>query len=151
MIISIGTDLEDTSRFKKYCDFLKKDPLEKTTKEENFLKRIFFKKELKYCSEQAFPEIHLAARFSAKEATYKAITQAMALNFEPRKLLLFKAKFFINSIEITKTNQIPQIKLATELDFFLNSLIKKNQIYRFFLSLSHTKSQVISQVLFRIS
>ncbi len=37
-----------------------------------FLNRIFTKRELAYCRSKGVPEEHLAARFAAKEAVYKA-------------------------------------------------------------------------------
>ena len=37
-----------------------------------FLDRIFTKRELAYCRRKGAPEQHLAARFAAKEAVYKA-------------------------------------------------------------------------------
>ena len=37
-----------------------------------FLNRIFTKRELAYCKSKGVPEQHLAARFAAKEAVYKA-------------------------------------------------------------------------------
>lgn len=37
-----------------------------------FLNKIFTKRELSYCKSKGVPEQHLAARFAAKEAVYKA-------------------------------------------------------------------------------
>lgn len=62
--ISIGTDIEDISRFDKYA----KD------KNSQFLTRIFSKIEIDYCFAHKNPSPHLAVRFSAKEAVYKALS-----------------------------------------------------------------------------
>ncbi len=37
-----------------------------------FLEKIYTKRELAYCKRKGIPEQHLAARFAAKEAVYKA-------------------------------------------------------------------------------
>jgi len=37
-----------------------------------FLDKIFTKREIAYCNQKGAPEQHLAARFAAKEAVYKA-------------------------------------------------------------------------------
>lgn len=58
---SIGTDIEEISRFSK---FRKAAP---------FLKKSYSGKELKYCFNKANPAEHLAGRFAAKEAVIKAL------------------------------------------------------------------------------
>ncbi|HEY3330773.1 MAG TPA: holo-ACP synthase [Capsulimonadaceae bacterium] len=61
-IIGIGTDLVEASRFR--ADLVS----------EKLLLRVFTPAEREYCSTQRFPELHLAARFAAKEATVKALS-----------------------------------------------------------------------------
>ena len=61
---SIGTDIERISRFSKYSQ----------NPSDNFLKRIFTEDEINYCFSHKNPEQHLAVRFSAKEAVYKALS-----------------------------------------------------------------------------
>lgn len=62
MIIGIGVDIIDVGRIQKLA-------------EENprFLKRVFTPEEIEYCSGKANRYQHLAARFAAKEAFFKAL------------------------------------------------------------------------------
>ena len=62
--ISIGTDIEEISRFEGKT--LEND--------KNFLDRIFTSKELEYCFSKSLPHFHLCARFCAKEAIIKALS-----------------------------------------------------------------------------
>ncbi len=64
--ISIGVDIENVSRFDKYANNRKL--AEKLG--------VFTQKELNYCFGHKLPATHLAARFCAKEAVYKALSQA---------------------------------------------------------------------------
>lgn len=61
---TVGTDIERISRFGKYSQN-PSDP---------FLKKIYTDKEIAYCFSHKNPEQHLAVRFSAKEAVYKALS-----------------------------------------------------------------------------
>lgn len=67
---AVGTDIEEISRFEKYS----KNP------SDSFLKRIYTKTEIEYCFSHKAPEYHLAARFSGKEAVYKALSSLGAQN-----------------------------------------------------------------------
>ena len=57
----IGIDIENIDRF------------EKRLNDNSFLESIFTEKELTYCFSKAHPAQHLAARFCAKEACFKAL------------------------------------------------------------------------------
>lgn len=62
--ISVGTDIESIERFAG-----------KTIENnEKFLKHIFTQNELNYCFSKGCPEQHLCARFCAKEAVIKALS-----------------------------------------------------------------------------
>ncbi len=63
MIIGIGIDIVDIKRFK--------GAIERWG--ESFTHRLFTEDELEYCLKKKRPEEHLAARFAAKEAFFKAI------------------------------------------------------------------------------
>ena len=63
-MISNGIDIEDISRFEGKT-------LETDLK---FLSRIFTQNELNYCFSFGNPAPHLAARYCAKEATVKALS-----------------------------------------------------------------------------
>ena len=58
--ISIGVDIEDVERFKD--------------KDEDFLNRIFTPLEIEYCQSKINSYQHFAARYSAKEAIFKALS-----------------------------------------------------------------------------
>ncbi len=60
--ISIGTDIEKIERFEKY------------DKNSSLVKRIFTEAEIEYCFSFQNPAEHLAVRFCAKEAVYKALS-----------------------------------------------------------------------------
>jgi len=62
-IYGIGVDLVNTERIK--------DVLQRWG--EKFLRRTFTLQEIAYCSNQAQPHRHYAARFAAKEAVFKAL------------------------------------------------------------------------------
>jgi len=59
--MGIGVDIELVGRFKD-------------AKDRRLLERMFTKGELGYCLAKANPERHLAARYAAKEAVYKALS-----------------------------------------------------------------------------
>lgn len=63
MILGIGIDIVDIDRFRKAIERWG----------EPFTKRLFTEDELLYCFKKKRPEVHLAARFAAKEAFFKAI------------------------------------------------------------------------------
>jgi holo-[acyl-carrier protein] synthase len=64
MIIGIGGDIFEVSQMKKQ---MAKDG-------ENLLDELFTKREQSYCRSKRYPERHLAARFAAKEAMFKALS-----------------------------------------------------------------------------
>lgn len=61
-LVGIGVDIENISRFEKL------NPSSNGV----FLKKIFTAKEIEYCFSKKFPAASLAARFSGKEAVFKA-------------------------------------------------------------------------------
>ena len=63
MIRGIGIDIVDIRRIKRAIERFG----------DKFSRRLFTEEELGYCLAKARPEIHLAARFAAKEAFFKAI------------------------------------------------------------------------------
>lgn len=62
MVVGIGIDIIEVDRVKKLAE---KNP--------RFLQRIFTRQELNYCQKKRNQYQHLAARFAAKEAFFKAI------------------------------------------------------------------------------
>ena len=62
MIAGFGIDIVEVKRIKSSIKKFGR----------RFLDRIYTKRELAYCKSKGAPEEHLAARFAAKEAVYKA-------------------------------------------------------------------------------
>jgi holo-[acyl-carrier protein] synthase len=62
MVLGIGIDIIEVTRVKNLAE---KNP--------RFLKRIFTDEEVEYCSKKKNSHQHLAARFAAKEAFFKAL------------------------------------------------------------------------------
>lgn len=89
--ISIGTDIEEISRFEKY------------EINEKFLNKIFTQNELEYCLAKPNPKQHLAARFSAKEAVIKALTGFGELNVFPKDIEIYHNE-----------NNVPQVRILKD-------------------------------------
>lgn len=110
--MKIGVDIEDISRF------IGKN-LENSS---NFLKRIYTQNELDYCFKKSNPAPHLAARFCAKEAIYKALSN------------ITTAPIHLIDIEIlNKENGAPYVNLKNF-----------EQKYKIEISLSHDKTKAIA-------
>ena len=62
--MNIGVDIEEIKRFQKLL------------KDKNFIKRLFSKDEIIYCSSKKNPVQHYAVRFAGKEAVWKAINKS---------------------------------------------------------------------------
>jgi holo-[acyl-carrier protein] synthase len=122
--ISIGIDLEDVKRFSK-LDSPKKNNAKKKNSSNNFLSKVYTKKEIDYCFSKPKPSQHLAARFCAKEAVIKA--------FLPKG-----KKISHTDIEVLRDkNGVPVVRI-------LNKRFAKTKIL---LSLSHTNEQAAAFVI----
>ena len=99
--ISIGTDIEEISRFSdKTLD-----------KNEKFLNRIFSKNELDYCfSKKNFAQ-HLCARFCAKEAIYKALSDLGIKDVHLKDVEILKNKDSIPYVKIEKYSNL-KVKIS---------------------------------------
>lgn len=114
--IATGVDIEDISRFEKYS----------SDKSTAFVKRIFSENEINYCFSFKNPSPHLAVRFSAKEAVYKALSALQTENIT------------YSDVEIYNTdNGVPKIRI----------LKKGFENYDFRLSLSHGSGCAIASVI----
>lgn len=90
---SIGVDIEEIGRFKKF-----------SRRSDSFLKSIFTTRELNYCFSQALPSRHLAARFAAKEAVIKAVAY-------------FSLPLGMREIEVRRSgSSIPEIKIHKKIN-----------------------------------
>ncbi len=100
MVFGIGIDIIEIDRIResieKYGD--------------HFLNKVYTKTELEYCLGKANKYQHLAARFAAKEAVFKALTTT------------WKQEIGWQNIEIyNETNGMPLVKLKGDLTEFLNN------------------------------
>ena len=123
MIFGTGVDIVEVFRMK--------DAIDKWG--DSFLKKIFTDREIKYSNSKRFSCQHFAARFAAKEAVVKAFG-------EPKK---FPIKW--TEIEVLNDDEgKPMIK-------FHNDALKlknKKKIDGVILSMSHSKSYAIANVIF---
>lgn len=81
--LGIGVDMEQASRFRG------------KKKGSRFLERLFTRRELAYCFSKHDPAQHLAARFAAKEAVFKALCSAGKAGgggFDPRHIEISAGK-----------------------------------------------------------
>ena len=88
---SIGTDIEEVSRFRN----------KKYSENKSFYKKIFTDDEIDYCLGKIDPYPHFTARFCAKEATIKALKNEI-INFL--------------DIDIVIKNNIPNLHLPKNLE-----------------------------------
>ncbi len=76
MIHGIGTDFVEVSRIEK---ILKKWG-------DRFLYRVYANDEIEYCKNKAFPAIHFAARFAAKESFLKSLGIGLGMGVKLREI-----------------------------------------------------------------
>ena len=101
---SVGVDIESIERFDKYSN----------DKNSPFIKRIFSEKEIDYCFNSKNISSHLAARFCAKEAVYKALS-AFGENISYSEIEIFNSENSIPKVNILKSgfeNYIFKISLS---------------------------------------
>ena len=123
MQIKCGTDIIEIQRIKNNIENLK----------ERFLKRIYTEKEIQYCERKSIQKYQsYAARFAAKEAVLKAISEKL----ENKYAIEWK------QIEITNDNQgRPSVKLHNQENLNIISID---------LSLSHCKEYAIANCVIMI-
>ncbi len=115
-MISNGIDIEDISRFEGKT-------LENDSK---FLNRVFTESELDYCFSSKNPAPRLAARYCAKEAAVKALSN------------LHDGTIGYSKIEVLKRENG---------SVYLNILIDELKKYNYSLSISHDKDKAIASVI----
>ena len=121
-IFGIGTDIVDISRFKKLFN-----------KNKKIKKKIFSKKEIKYCESRPNKIASYSKRFAAKEAFSKALGTGVSKGIS------------FNEISVTNNKEgAPYIELLGKTKIISKKLIKKkNKIY---LSLSDEKKYALAMV-----
>ena len=119
--IFIGTDIVSVSKIKTSIE---------SASREKFINRIFTEKENEYCSHKAYPEIHFAGRFAAKEAITKALLSSDVID-----------SVKMRSIEILPgTDRRPIVNLDINLKIKFNCKV----------SISHTDKNAIAFAIFEV-
>ena len=122
MILGLGTDIVEIFRMK--------DAIEKWG--DNFLTKIFTKKEMKYANSRRFAHQHFAARFAAKEAVIKAFGA-------PRK-------YPVQWTDIEVLND-SEGKPVIEFHDSALRLKKKNRVNDVVVSIAHSKNYAVANVI----
>ncbi|ADL13592.1 holo-ACP synthase [Acetohalobium arabaticum] len=118
MVTGIGVDIIEVARIK--------DGWEKY--QDRFLDRLFTSEEVDYCLQRSSPEVHLAARFAAKEAVVKAFGTGL------------RGMKWTEIEVVNDQSGRPEIKLHNQAEL----LAKELEIREVLISLSHTKQQAIA-------
>jgi holo-[acyl-carrier protein] synthase len=100
MVIGIGIDIIEIDRIKKSVDDYG----------DQFLEKVYTPGELKYCLSKKNKYQHLAARFAAKEAIYKAISSNWDSEMGWQDMEIINAP-----------NGMPEVKLKGNLDKFISN------------------------------
>jgi holo-[acyl-carrier protein] synthase len=116
MIHGIGTDIVEVSRIER---ILKKWG-------DRFLYRVYADDEIEYCRNKAFPAMHFAARFAAKESFLKCLGIGLGMGVKLRE------------IEV-RNNELgnPVLKMNEEISNILESFGVK----AIHVSMTHTREQ----------
>ncbi len=118
MKILTGTDIIEIKRVQEYIDLNK-----------GFINRVYTEREIEYCESKNKQKYqHYAARFAAKEATFKAVSE------------LLKNKYDISWKNIEIINDISNKPKIQFLD------IELNNIQDIDISISHCKEYAVSNV-----
>lgn len=99
MVLGVGIDIIEIKRIKKSVDRFG----------ERFLNKIYTTLELEYCMNKKNKYQHLAARFAAKEAIYKALSCDSAEVYSWQEIEIFNEK-----------NGLPKVKFNGSLKDYLN-------------------------------
>ncbi|MGF1573174.1 MAG: holo-ACP synthase [Sumerlaeia bacterium] len=109
MILGIGTDVVEISRFKQ---LLERQP-------ERSVERLFTESEKEYCDSKQEPIIHYAARFAAKEAFLKAMGTGLTNGIRWSDMSIVKnqvgaPEFFLTgrAFELTQERNLLNIHLS---------------------------------------
>ena len=122
MIYGIGIDLVENDRL---ANIIERWGLK-------FLERVFSEGEINYCSRHAQAAIHFSARFAAKESFLKALGMGLGMGVKLREIEVVLDK-----------NGKPGLLLQGE----AKTQIKKRNIARTHLSLTHTQNYATAVVL----
>lgn len=117
--------------FKIGVDIIEIERVQQSIESDRFCERVFTKNEIDYCeSQKAQKAQHYAARFSAKEAVFKAISELLSNKYD----IEWKDIEIIND-----KNGRPQVNiLKTDL---------KDKVKSIDISISHCKTYAVANVL----
>lgn len=115
MVLGLGIDIIEIDRIQKSVDEFG----------DHFLNKIYTKSELEYCLSKANKYQHLAARFAAKEAIYKALNTIVGFEFGWHDIEIFN-----------ELNGLPIVKFSAKFDSFL----KEGNAIK--ISMSHARDNV---------
>ena len=114
MIYGIGTDLVEISR------------IEKIIKRwgDRFTGKVFSQNEINYCENKAYPAIHYAARFAAKESFLKSLGIGLGMGVS------------LKDIEVINNPQgSPQLHMNEK----IQGILEKRGITAIHISMTHTR------------
>ncbi len=121
MIVGIGIDLVEVRRIKRIIDRWGV----------RFTERVFAACESDYCEEKAFPAIHYAARFAAKEAFLKSFGIGLGMGVRMKEIEVRNA-----------SSGKPELALYGR----AMEMIREQKIITSHLTLSHTKDYAMAAV-----
>ena len=138
MILGVGTDIVQVDRFNSWKKYSKDQ-----------LSRVFSEQELKHAFKDSEYNLeYLASRFAAKEAFYKALSQAL-VNLKLTKNS-FPFLFACKHVELIKPVWgVPELKVDWK--FFEEKIENKLPKLSTFISLSHEKLHVVAFVIISLS
>ena len=113
-VIGIGIDVVEVDRLKSSLEEFS----------ERFLNRVFTESEREYCQKQVRPELHLAARFAAKEAIAKAFGTGIG-----------KEIGWLDMEILRKESGEPEVQLSGEAERYA----KQRGVEQVMVSLTHAK------------
>lgn len=122
MIIGIGGDIFEVAQMKKQ---MAKDG-------QNLLDELFTEREQSYCRGKRYPERHLAARFAAKEAMFKALSTGRLPGYLWKDVEIENAPIGKPSISLSGKTKV---------------LAKKLKVKRIFVTLSHSSKWAMAHVI----
>jgi holo-[acyl-carrier protein] synthase len=114
MIFGIGTDLVDIYRVEK---IIKKWG-------DKFLTKVYSQNEIEYCQKKAFPSMHYAARFAAKESFLKSLGIGLGMGVK------------LQDIEVINNPQGSPVLTVNEI---IRARLDKLGINAIHISITHTR------------
>ena len=119
MVFRTGIDLVEIDRFKRIIE----------ARGDKFQKRIFTDNEIEYCLAKFSPVIHLAGRFAAKEAVYKAMRMEWQIGFCWKDIEV-----------LTSTGGFPEVRFHKA----AQEALKRSELYHIEVSITHTKNYAVA-------